>query len=940
MKVKQSSSHKACTSNTQGNIINPLTNANRILRIFYINIQSLRHKIGEIEVLLDSMNSYDFLCFSEHWMNADEINTVRIHNFHCISSYARTQSKHGGVALFAANTTKYIVRNDINELSVENVCELAAAELYDKNLVIVALYRPPAYSVDCFMNIFESVMKVIDHSQKLIIIGDYNIMFESQDAQFIDFADLYYSYGFFHAIKTPTRNLNCIDNVLTNISESDVSADVVEPYLSDHKGISIGIAIKFEKCKYGKVATYHRPMTEAKLMAFKELYDHYDWADILDTEDPEEGLLSFTLDFRNNIEKTFPLKQRNKERRFASYEPNWYSSNIRNMKETLCFLKDWYKKYPTQSNKQQLAQHRDKYRAEIDRAKRNANDKYVKTSNFNIKAIWDVVDYYRKRKSAEEETHFSAEEYNMHLVTSARRLTGNVHIDGIFNNSEITSHVPFFFKTVTREDIKKTIKNIVSKPTKDIYGINTHMLHSVSDQLIAPLTHLINKCIALSIFPKAFKHSVVIPIYKKGKKEDCNNYRPIAIIPTFSKILEGILNDQLITYFEQNNLFSESQFGFRSGRSTTDAILELTSYINEGFEGKSYVGANFYDLTKAFDCVNHNNLLRVMKRYGFTATASQMMESYLSERTQSVRMGGDISEPLTIDIGIPQGSNLGPTLFIIYINQIPQLMHNKCIIYADDTTTLHRAENIEYLKLALQEAKTNTDELVKSFGLVLNQAKSTSMIYSLRHIDDTNYIKPTKFLGIVMDEKLIWNQHVNELCSKLNSNTFLFRNLAKVTSQNICMTAYHAIFISHICYGLIVWGHSAHLSRVFKLQRRVLRIILKKGYRDDVRDDFIKMGILTVPSLYMFHCIKYVRFHIAEYVRVNAMHDHGTRSGGCLRVNYTRIQKTRTGVNYYGPIYYNGLPDNIKSETSNKSFLKLLKLHLIEKAYYSISDCL
>ena len=205
--------------------------------------------------------------------------------------------------------------------------------------------------------------------------------------------------------------------------------------------------------------------------------------------------------------------------------------------------------------------------------------------------------------------------------------------------------------------------NLKNSFSKDIYGLNAKILKHIVDVIKEPLSLILNKCIHESVFPDELKVAKVIPLFKKGDKQDCSNYRPISILPIISKIFEKIIHTRLLQFFEKNKILHENQFGYQKGKSTTKALIEIVGAIVDSFNAKENIGATLLDLSKAFDCVNHEYLLHKLHHYGIRGDTHNLIASYLSNRTQKVVIGNNISECKLLDIGVPQGSILGPLFF-------------------------------------------------------------------------------------------------------------------------------------------------------------------------------------------------------------------------------------------------------------------------------------
>ena len=284
---------------------------------------------------------------------------------------------------------------------------------------------------------------------------------------------------------------------------------------------------------------------------------------------------------------------------------------------------------------------------------------------------------------------------------------------------------------------------------------------------------------------------------------------------------------QLVAFFENNGCFTSSQFGFRKGKNTTLGILNLVTEIMDSSESLEHNAVLFCDLSKAFDCVSHSLLLKKLKFYKFSATSIQLIHSYLADRTQVVKVGGVSSAERVIDIGVPQGSVLGPILFLIYVNDLPfNGGTENFTLFADDTTISLASDNVDEVRIGLGDVESSAKAWFAANELILNEQKTNMMIFSLRNMD--NHIQGTpavKFLGLQIDNLLRWDVHIDCLCKRLNSAVFAIRNLSRSVSVDVLRTAYYALFHSLMSYGVLIWGHAAQAERVFKLQRRVIRIL-------------------------------------------------------------------------------------------------------------------
>ena len=336
-----------------------------------------------------------------------------------------------------------------------------------------------------------------------------------------------------------------------------------------------------------------------------------------------------------------------------------------------------------------------------------------------------------------------------------------------------------FLNLVDAGEVFQIIKSFKNKSTCDT-KISALKIANTSYGFTSTLACVINKSFEEGVFPEQLKLARVTPIHKEGSKSDVANYRPISLLTSFSKIYEKLMHSRISIFLESNNSLFEGQYGFRSGRSCEHALLNAQNSLLQNLSKNQVSLLLLIDFSKAFDMVDHSILLKKLEHYGIRGLALKWLESYLSDRKQFVSINGTDSETLVMDYGVPQGSILGPLLFIIYINDIPEIaQYAKFILYADDANIILTANNIDEINSQLKNLTSDLLKWTEHNGLALNLKKTNYMIFSRTKnielpepliISETliEHKREARFLGVIMDESLDWSRHVNAVQSKMS----------------------------------------------------------------------------------------------------------------------------------------------------------------------------
>lgn len=357
-----------------------------------------------------------------------------------------------------------------------------------------------------------------------------------------------------------------------------------------------------------------------------------------------------------------------------------------------------------------------------------------------------------------------------------------------------------------------------------------------------PLTHVFAVSLKTGVVPSDLKVAKVLPLFKEGEPSVFNNYRPISILLCFSKVLEKLVYTRVIKHFNDNNILYKHQYGFCKKHSTYMALLQLTDKISTALDKNMFAIGNFLDLSKAFDTVDHDILLSNLHGYGLQDVVIRWFSDYFSNREQYVCINGHVSKKAKLYYGVPQGSILGPLLFLIFINDFAVMSESSLpILFADDTNIamphsdfgcLIRNANttLEYASRWFQMNKLSLNVNKSNFILFRNKNKTFPKQDSKLLINNTEIkqVSCTKFLGILVDERLSWGNHIEYVCKKIMKSWYgIIRRVSSLVNQSCLMTLYHSLIYPYLTYCVIVWGasYSSYLNQKLLIQKRFLRMI-------------------------------------------------------------------------------------------------------------------
>ena len=429
--------------------------------------------------------------------------------------------------------------------------------------------------------------------------------------------------------------------------------------------------------------------------------------------------------------------------------------------------------------------------------------------------------------------------FNNFFVTIGPQLAKNIK-----SNINPLSYVKSVNNSMVLTDVTSTeVRNVIASLKNSSSGYDEFppfVGKACVEAYIKPLTHLINVSLKSGVFPSELKLAKVVPIFKAGDTSAINNYRPISVLSFFSKVYEKIVYNHVLDFVDDNNVLYDYQYGFRHSHSTQQAIITLIDRISKSLDKGDIAIIILLDLKKAFDTVDHRILLRKLYAYGIRGTLLKWFESYLTGRTQYVAFNGTNSDTHYVKCGVPQGSILGPLLFILYMNDIcsvSKLLFT--LLYADDTCVLLSGKDLDDLIAVLNVELISLSVWLKSNKLSLNTQKTFFMVFHRARLKTANCndlvidnasitrVNSAKYLGIIIDVKFNWIEHITYIKNKISKAIGIMYKARQYLNKSSLVNLYYSYVYPYLTYCIEVWGcaYPTHLQCLFLLQKKLFVLL-------------------------------------------------------------------------------------------------------------------
>lgn len=909
---------------------------------------------------------------SESWIGKDESFAYQLPGYKMFTQ-ERAKGLGGGVALYVKSDLPCSVTEVVSDEC--NGIRFTLADRGGNPVSGLLLYRFCRSSVSKFLTTLENLCNSLPGHA--LIFGDLNLNIIPPHCNH-SYLNLLASLGFRSEVNEPTRvqglARTCIDHLFVRFPTGHYSTKPIKYSLhdvpfSDHKvtrfslaidGTSTGLPLK----KDIEIINWESVSQRLASLEWDELY----------CTDDVNRAFSLFFEYIDQIIKsetrTKPARELNKKR------TSWASNELVAISKSKHRLYNLTKKYPDNMFlKAQLRKVTKDLKARIKSDKKTYFTKKLEVCGSDSRKYWrlvkntlsspqfsaDRVQTERGTVQTEGNERLVANAFNEFYIDKVAEILQSVNpASGNTNNtnqSQFLTSEPRLERTfritpITQREVGETMKRLPNKLSKGVDGITSVFLKNNSTALIPPLTWLFNLSMSKGVFPDRLKEAIVVPLHKGGDPSLMTNYRPISLLSSISKLFEKIIHGRLITFWAKYGIFSLNQFGFLPGRSTDMAIFGHVKEVVQGIEEGDYVASIYFDIMKAFDAVQHNILLKKLENVGIRGVFQNWFSTYLKGRKQKVKINGVTGDAKVTTTGVPQGSCLGPLLFLIYINGVLKLeLQGNVFAYADDTAVLYRDKSAVRLIERMNEDIAVLQKWFIMHSLLPNGGKTKIMAFGYRRIANlTNKIKlhsgttgcpdscdcvaleqvsSWKYLGIYLDSKLSWGKQLNNLNGKIRKLCLLLYYASKYFGRAHLNRIYSALVEPNLRYGVTQWGSagSEALIPIERLQRKAVRTVAGIRIGQNSGAWFSKLNILTINELHKLELAVFAHRHRASrdyfVLRDNSRTQSGlgNRTTNLIAPLWTRL-RSRSQAPYSASVEFNSLPERIRKIVNFKAFRK------------------
>lgn len=953
------------------------------ISMMHINIRSAVKNLQKLETYLANLNhSFQVTAVSESWL--------KDHNapLYCLEGY---QAEHnvrptrggGGVSLYIRDGIEYTIKKEMNHQNsvIESLfIEISKGQIGNcSDLIIGVIYRPPNTDIKLFNEYMLNILEMIKNENKpSYLLGDYNLNLINAENHTLtqEFLDLMYSHALFPSITKPTRvtttSATLIDNIFCNnvYNQSDIFTGILYTDVSDHFPVfHIDYSNQLKKAPR---QMKRRMYTQANMTLFSEKVRDHDWSPVLSQTDSQAAYTCFFNDYCKMYNECFPIKYIKSG--YKTRKP-WLTEGIKlSIKKKNKMYRNFIK---TKNPNLEISykKYRNKLNGLLFNAEKDHYDKLISENKDNMKKSWRALkDIINKKKESGASSRFMV---NNRIITNKTDICNGFNSFFINVGPNLAKNIPSVNKSpcgymknrvvneiIMAEVLEDEVSDLIKKLKDTSAGwdcIASSVVRKTSDHIISPLAYVFNLSITQGVFPAELKIARVIPLYKAGDPLQFSNYRPVSVLPVFSKILERLMYERLLAFVNKNMILYSYQFGFRFGHSPNLALIILIDKVTNALENGEYVLGLFLDFSKAFDTVNHAILYQKLEYYGIRGTSLDLFRSYLSERAQYVEYNESRSQKQSITCGVPQGSILGPLLFLLYINDLAQVSSKLfSLLFADDSNMFISGHNLSEMVSTMNTEMVKIVEWLQVNKLSLNLKKTHYIIFRKRRskiVSDHNIVingitisrtDNTKFLGVIIDDTLSFQQHIKYIKGKVARGIGILYKTKRYLHRKTLIQLYNAFIYPYLNYCIVVWGNTCktYLAPLVKIQKRAVRLIGGARKFDHSGPIFKELKLLNINEIYVYSLqIVLYRYHHALlpdifrgfFVSNDSIHNHNTRQSHLLHVPILKTKQAYSTIRKTGVISYNHYSTLIDLNVSIATYKYHLKRHIMDNGVLFMS---
>lgn len=899
-------------------------------------------------------NEYDVLGVNETWLDS----SISDHEL-SVDGYDLVRHDRnrygGGVCLFIKQTMNYTVLCASENNAIESIWIRISVK--NHQLKIGCAYRPPSADQTYFNYLLDQIEEIKLDCDDFILMGDLNYDYVNRPSCPVH--TLESLFGMTQLVDKPTRvtqtSSSLIDVILSSVPNLHTNTEVVPISLSDHYLVCTSVAWNMKAFNRNHNLVHFRDFKCFDVNSFVSELSHRH--EVSDTNFNGSKLQDRWEKFKNTFisvcERHAPMKSRRLKQRFNP----WITSDIIKLIYERNHLKTQHDKHRTDELLEKYRKLRNKVTMLIRVAKRSYYENELSNVYDKPRETWKIISKLTGKHCIQQPpAELTAQSFNDYFTEVGSNTVKHLSVNADPPWKGPISDRQFRLEPIKENSVYERLKALGQKPNNDLLGMDCKLL-CLSASVITPvLTQLFNASISSNTVIDDWKLACVTPVYKgKGAAQDKGNYRPISVLPHVAKILEREIQSQLTLYLAENNYLSLDQSAYRMHHNTQTALCRVIDDWLDCLCDDMYIGVCMLDIKKCFDTINHTILCQKLRFYGIVDNEFMFFTSYLQGRSQVVKCNGAVSNKECISLGVPQGSVLGPILFLLYINDVSQHIYlGKANIYADDMLIYTACSSVDEVEENLQKCLNDVQKWYDGNRLIINASKSSSMLIQPRK--NTNYVvnvsvndevlhqsSTATYLGIDIQDRLQWNHHIDKLCSRLSFKISKLTRLRSYTPPRVLRKIYFACVQPTIDYAITVWGNAplCYLQNVQRLQNFAGRVlandfdyvnsrgidILKSQRIMNVKQRFIYFSLVQ-----MFKCIHGLApdYLCDDVLMACEVNDRSTRfcDFNNVYVPFPRKELFKKTFIYNAGSLWNNMPNHLKEISVLSGFKNALRCYV------------